>query len=127
MLGPVRGLAYTGAFTDHARAYAETLRAALDKQTAKDRKVVVDEAYPPAVTFAGDMPQFAAELDFLTNDGRLDCPITLKIFATGQIMWVSRLPVSDDPAAGGTLDRRGIEATAADIAAKIWNSLAYPP
>lgn len=127
VIGPVRGLAHAGVFAKAARTYTAALRDALDRKTANDRKVVVDGSCPPPAEFAGDSPQFAVELNFLAHNGRLDCAITLKVFVTGQILWVARELVSYDAGAGSTIDREAVNATAEALTDAIWKTLAYPP
>lgn len=126
VVGPVQGLKHLGLFAEQARSYADALRRSLDRQTAKDSRIVLDENCPPPELFSGEKPRFAVELSFVRVDGRLDCAITLKNFVTGQIMQVSRLPVANGGPHSAMLDPRAIDGVAGRITAAIWESLTYP-
>ncbi|MBX9844730.1 MAG: winged helix-turn-helix domain-containing protein [Xanthobacteraceae bacterium] len=125
VVGPIRGMKFLGPYGEHARSYADELRLGLDRQTAKESKVVLDEDCPPAELFNGEKPRFAAELSFFESDNRLDCAITLKTFATGQIIRVSRHIVTSGEPPGEPLDRKAVESTAGEIVVAIWDALAY--
>ena len=125
VVGPVRGLRHVGPFAGLARSYADGLRRSLDRQTAKDSRVVLDEDCPPPELFAGDKPRFAVELSFVNADGRLDCAITCKNFATGQIMQVSRHAVSEGGPCASVPNPKSVEATASQITTAIWDALTY--
>jgi tetratricopeptide (TPR) repeat protein len=127
VIGPVRGLQYADRFADQARSHAHELRALLDRKTASDRRVVVDEECPAPGDFVGDKPAFAAELSFLETGDRLDCAATIKAFGSGQIIRVLRYTVAGGDGDGALLDREEIESRAEEIAAAIWDMLAYPP
>ncbi|PWT89064.1 MAG: hypothetical protein C5B56_07755 [Proteobacteria bacterium] len=125
VVGPVRGMRHLGSFVALARSYAEALRHSLDRQTAKDSRVVLDEDCPPAELFVGEKPRFAAELSFVNTGSRLDCAITLRHFATGQIMRVSRHVVAAREGSDSAPDPKPIEATARELSAAIWDALTY--
>ena len=125
VVGPVRGMRHLGPFVELARSYAKELRHSLDRQTAKDSRVVLDEDCPAAETFIGEKPRFAAELSFVHAGSRLDCAITLGNFATGQIMRVSRHVVAQSECSAATPDPKPIEATAGKLTTAIWDALTY--
>jgi hypothetical protein len=125
VVGPVRGVRHLGPLAEIARLYASELRLSLDRQTAKDSRVVLDEDCPPAELFVGEKPKFAVELSFVTVESRLDCAVTLKSFATGQIISVVRRTISQENGSGLQLDRRGLDTTAGEITAAIWDALTY--
>lgn len=126
VLGPVRGVQFTGPFAEQARAFVHELRSLLDRKMASDSGVVIDEACPAAKDYVGEKPRFAAELSFLDTGERLDCAATIKVFASGQIMRVLRCTVAGGDAGGGRLDRKQTDRCAEEIAAAIWDMLAYP-
>lgn len=126
VLGPVRGVQYAGRFADEAQGFVHELRALLDRKLASDSRVVVDEDCPAAADYVGDKPRFAAELSFLDTGGQLDCAVTVKEFATGQIIRVLRCKAAGGDAGGGRLDREQVALGADEIAAAIWDMLAYP-
>jgi hypothetical protein len=125
VVGPVRGLKHVGPFANLARSYADELRRSLDRQTAKDSRVVLDEDCPPPESFVGDKPRFAVELSFVNVDSRLDCAITCKNFATGQIMQVSRRTVTASEPSASVPDPKTVDATAGQITTAIWDALTY--
>lgn len=124
VIGPIRGMRHLGPLAELARSYADELRVSLDRQTAKNSEVVVDADCPPPELFVGNKPRFAVELSFINADGRLDCAITLKNFASGQIIRVSRNIVAAGSPAGSAKDP-SVETTAGDITTAIWDSLTY--
>jgi tetratricopeptide (TPR) repeat protein len=124
VVGPLRGLRHLGPYAALARSYADALRASLDRQTAKESNVVIDEDCPPAELFVGEKPQFAAELSFVNPGDRLDCAITLKNFATGHIIRVSRHVVAEG-LPSGPVEGAGVTATATEITTAIWDALTY--
>ena len=91
----------------------------------QDQRVEIDETCPPAESFAGDKPHFAVELNFVTTRGGLDCAITLKTFATGHVVHVSRRRVLDGSSGGGHVDRDAIADLADCITSAVWDTLAY--
>ena len=125
VVGPFRGLGHIGAFAGQARAWAGELRRRLARQVASNRRIELDETCPPARDFVGEKPQFALELTFIVVDGRLDCAVTLKAFASGEIVHVSRLAVAAEDAGGVPVDHDATDALAEDIASAIWDHLAY--
>jgi hypothetical protein len=118
VVGPVSGMKFLGRHVEHARAYAEELKQQIDRQTARESRVVFDPDCPPAESFTGEKPQFTAELSFFSVNNRLDCVITLKSYAAGHIIRVSRHIVAN----GQPSDRSAIEATAAEIVEAIWHA-----
>ncbi len=125
VVGPVRGLRHVGPFAGLAQSYADQLQLTLDRQTAKESRVVLDADCPPAEVFVGEKPRFAAELSFVNIGGRLDCAITLKQFATGQILRVFRHTVGEGGASGSGPAPKAIEAAAHEIMTAIWDALTY--
>ncbi|HXF88756.1 MAG TPA: helix-turn-helix domain-containing protein [Xanthobacteraceae bacterium] len=125
VVGPVRGIGHVGTFAALAQSYAEKLHDSLDRKTAKDSKVVLDADCPPAEQFVGEKPRFAAELSFVNIGSRLDCAITLKQFATGQILRVSRHTVAEGAPAAAAVDPKRVEAAAHEITTAIWDTLTY--
>jgi tetratricopeptide (TPR) repeat protein len=125
VVGPVRGMRHLGPFVELARFFASELRLSLDRQTAKDSRVVLDEDCPLAEQFVGDKPRFAVELSFVNARIRLDCAITLKGFATGQIIWVIRRTISASDRPGSGANREAVEAMASEITTAIWDALTY--
>jgi len=123
VLGPVRGLTNTNGLQGRARAHIELLHAALNHHTTMRGRVVIHETCPPPSKFRGDKPQFALEIDFLAHEDELHCATTLKAFATGHVLRVSRHAVDLDPDADGST----LKARASDIVGAIWDALAYPP
>lgn len=125
VLGPIRGLKYLGPFKDFALLYVEELRRSLDGQTARGRRIVLDEDCPPPASFAGEKPLFAVELGFVSSESRLDCVICLKRFATGEIIMVSRLVVAQGSPSGALLWRNAVKEEASSITTAIWDFLTY--
>jgi tetratricopeptide (TPR) repeat protein len=125
VVGPVRGLKHVGPFAEVARSYADKLRRSLDQQTANHRRVVLDEGCPPAGLFVGEKPQFSVELSFVNTGSRLDCAITLKRFATGEIIRVSRLIVAEDGPSASAPGPKAVVSTAGEITTAIWDTLTY--
>ncbi|HWP27091.1 MAG TPA: helix-turn-helix domain-containing protein [Xanthobacteraceae bacterium] len=125
VVGPVWGMRHAGPFADLARSYAEMLCNSLDRQTAKTSKVVLDEDCPPADLLIGEKPRFAAELSFCNTGSRLDCAITLKQYATGQILRIWRHTVAECAPSASAVDPRAVEAAAHEITAAIWDALTY--
>lgn len=126
VLGPVRGVRHAGRFVDQAHAFVHELRALLERKVGSDSRVVVDEDCPATKDYVGDKPKFAAELSFLDTGGRLDCAATVKEFGSGQILRVLRCTVAGGDAGGDRLDREQLALGADEIAAAIWDMLAYP-
>ena len=125
VVGPVRGMKHLGSLLEYAQACVQELRQAIDRKTAKESRIVVDEDCPPPEEFAGEKPSFAVELSFLNAGGQLDCAIIVRAFSTGQIIRVSR---STFVAGGGgdrILDRKSIEIVADEISTAVWDALAY--
>jgi tetratricopeptide (TPR) repeat protein len=125
VVGPVRGTRHVGLYEKIARSYAELLRLSLDRQTAKESRVVLDEECPPAELFLGEKPRFAAELSFVNTGRRLDCAITLRQFATGQILQVSRYTVAEGEPPNLGLPPNVVEAAARQIMTVVWDALTY--
>lgn len=125
VVGPVSGMRLLGRYAEHATSYAVELRQQLDRQTAKESRVVLDADCPSAESFVGEKPQFATELSFFSTSNRLDCVITLKSYAAGHIIRVSRHNVMNGHARDAGAIRSAIEQVAADIVAAVWHSLTY--
>jgi hypothetical protein len=124
VVGPLTGISHIGPLAENARAFCEALRTLLDIKTAKDQRVVVDESCPPPEAFFGEKPKFSLELSFLDVGRRLDCALTLKAYATGQIITVSRRTVFNEKIAPGLIDQAAVEAVANDVTSVIWDLLA---
>lgn len=125
VVGPIRGMRHLGPFRALAASCAEDFRSSLERRSAKESRVVIDEDCPPPEDFSGDKPSFAAELTFLETGDRLDCAVTLKAFATGQIIRVSRHTLATGGTGQPTSDRKAAEAAAEQTLAAIWETLAY--
>ena len=122
VIGPFRGLSHIGNLADQARNWAQELRRRLARRVDGNKRVELDETCPSARDFVGDKPQFALEPTFVVADGRLDCAVTLKDFASGQLVHVSRRAVATGEAA---VDHEVIDSLAGDIISAIWDRLAY--
>jgi tetratricopeptide (TPR) repeat protein len=122
VVGPVRGLNYLGPFTELARSYAEELRGNLDDQTARDRRIVLDEDCPSPDFVDGEKPLFAVELSFVSVGDRLDCAVTLKRFISGEIIRISRHTIAQ---ASPSISPKVVELTASAIIGAIWDALTY--
>jgi hypothetical protein len=117
---------YLGPFVERARSYADALRRSLDQQTAQNRRIVLDGNCPPPDVFVGERPRFAVELSFVNLGSRLDCALTVKHFATGELIRVFRLTVAQGDAAALRPGPKATESTAAEIMTAIWDALTYP-
>jgi hypothetical protein len=126
VIGPVRGLQYAGRFTYQAQSCAEQLRSLLERKMAKERRVVLDEDCPAAEKFIGEKPAFAVELNLLDVGDRLDCAAIVRAYATGQILRALRYTVAGGETGRQPSERKGVESSAEEIAAAIWDTLAYP-
>ncbi len=116
------GLAMSAASPIGRAAWAQELRRRLARQLDGNKRVELDETCPSAQDFVGDKPQFALDLTFVVVDGRLDCAVTLKDFASGQVVHVSRQAVA---AGEAPVDHEAIEGLGGDIISAIWDRLAY--
>lgn len=125
VIGPVRGMKHLGPLLEQAQACVQELRQSLDRKTAKDSRVVIDEDCPPPEDFSGEKPSFAVELSFVNASGRLDCAVTLKAFSTGQVIRVSRNTFATGSSDDRIPDRKAIEAVADEISTAAWDTLAY--
>lgn len=125
VIGPVRGLKHLGPLLEAARTSVQELRESVDRKTAKESRVVVDEDCPPPEDISGEKPSFAIELSFVNVSGRLDCAVTLKAFSSGQIIRVSRRTFLTGSSGDQVLDRKSIEAVADEISTAVWDTLAY--
>lgn len=125
VIGPVRGLKHLGPLLEAARACVQELREGLDRKTAKESRVVIDEDCPPPEDFSGGKPSFAVELSFVNVGGRLDCALALKTFGTGEIIRVSRSTIVTGRSSDQTLDRKSLEVVADEISTAVWDRLAY--
>lgn len=125
VIGPVRGLKHLGPLVEQAQACVQELRESVDRKTAKESRVVVDEDCPSPEDFSGEKPSFAIELSFINTGGRLDCAVTLKAFSSGQIIRVSRSTFVTGSIGDQMVDRKSIEAVADEISTAVWDTLAY--
>lgn len=125
VVGPVRGLKHLGPLLEHTQICVQELRESLDRKTAKESRVVINEDCPPPEDFSGEKPSFAIELSFVNANGRLDCAVTLKVFSTGQIIRVSRSTFATGTSGNQILDRKSIDVIADEISTAIWDTLAY--
>jgi hypothetical protein len=125
VVGPIRGLPYLGPFAELARSYVDELRRSLERQSASGRRVVLDEDCPPPDLFVGEKPLFAVELSFVNPDTRLDCAVTLKRFASGEIIRVFRITIAESGSSASSPGRKGVESTAGVITTAIWDALTY--
>lgn len=122
VVGPIGGLPAHGGAGKRGWLFAEALRRALDKATASERRVVLDEDCPAPRVFSGARPEYAVELDFLALGERLDCALTLKHFPTGHVLHVARQSLTEET--GVTADA---ESGAAALLEIIWKSMAHRP
>ena len=125
VIGPLRGLNHAGPLAERARDFAAELRSVLDLRLAHGSRVVVDEGCPSPEAFVGEKPTFAVELSFLVIDGRLECAVTLKGFATGQIIRVFRQRVSEGEAMARAPARAAAARAGEELLGAIWEALAY--
>jgi hypothetical protein len=79
-----------------------------------------------AEKFVGEKPAFAVELNLLDIGDRLDCAAIVRAYATGQILRALRYTVAGGETGRQPSGRKGVESSAAEIAAAIWDTLAYP-
>ncbi|HEV7278071.1 MAG TPA: helix-turn-helix domain-containing protein [Devosiaceae bacterium] len=126
VIGPLMGLGHCGRYASLARLSARILQSHLNSKMTASRRVVVDEDCPSADLFTGEKPAFAAELCFLDTSGGLDCAATIRVFGTGQIIKVLRCTVAHANAGEPLLNTKQIAAAAEEVAAAIWDHLAYP-
>ncbi|MGB7757089.1 MAG: winged helix-turn-helix domain-containing protein [Salinisphaera sp.] len=97
VVGPVRGLHFSGHLAETAWAFLRTLMQELDRNTAHRHTVALDLDCPAAERFEGAPPRFAVQVNFVkAAEQRLDCAVTLKPFAARAILSVKRLRLSDD-------------------------------
>ena len=125
VVGPLRGLNHAGPLAARARAFAADLRQVLGSRLAHGSRVVVDEDCPPPENFVCDRPTFGVELSFLVIDGRLECAVTLKGFATGQIIRVLRQTVSEVEAMARAPAQAAAARAGEELLGAIWEALAY--
>jgi hypothetical protein len=122
VIGPVRGLKYLGPFTELAGSYAEGLRRSIDEQTARDRRIVLDEDCPAPELVDGEKPLFAVDLSFVRIGDRLDCAVALKRFVSGEIIRISRHIIAQG---SPSMNPKVVELTASPIIGAIWDALTY--
>ena len=123
VVGPMHGHTENEGIADSASRFAQALSDRLDQHTASDRRVVLDQNCPSANNFVGERPRFAVELNFLEVDRHLDCAMTLKFFATGQILHVSRRRIIDAECLDEKIDRETVDAIAEQMSRAIWNAI----
>ena len=116
VVGPIRVIPPAHVADGRVLLFAEMLRAALDRQTAPERTVVLDADCPNVAAFGDARPSYAVELDALAPGDRLDCAITAREFASGRVLHVSRLTLEPVPAADD------VEALAGDVVAALWRA-----
>ncbi|MGN8200315.1 winged helix-turn-helix domain-containing protein [Salinisphaera sp. RV14] len=95
VVGPVRGLHFSGHLAEAGWAFLRTLMRQLDRDTAQRHKVTLDLDCPAPECFEGEPPRFAVQVSFVKSADRcLDCAVTLKPFAARVILSVTRLRIS---------------------------------
>jgi DNA-binding winged helix-turn-helix (wHTH) protein len=118
VVGPLRGLEYVFHHEHTARAFAQNLAQAMDRQTACGEHICVDTECPLPTRFHGTPPRFAVELSFFErNEQRLDCAIALRDFTSRTVLHITRVHIG---AAGETTSHAG---TAARIARELFDRL----
>jgi len=124
VVGPIRGLNHIGDFSEQALSFARNLHAGLNNITADDRPVVLDPNCPPADAFLDGAPKYGVDLNFIGSGSALQCVMTLKVFASGQILRATRQAIVENPRS----KREGLDETidtlADDLTTAIWDSVA---
>lgn len=123
VVGPLRGLGFAPRLADRGRQFAKTLTEEIDRLTAPENRTVLDRHCPAPETFDGEPPQLAVTLSFLeTSDGRLECALSLRRFASGTIIKIDRIMVCDEKT-DRTAERDRAVQLARKLTDAIWFSL----
>jgi len=124
VIGPVHGKPRATRLRAAADDFARNLANALSLTTAPENRVAIDEECPHPDQFEGPPPRFAVEMSFLDFDGRLDCALVVRHYASSQIIELTRTCVvgrgSDDGAG-----REAAARTAGALHTAIWEELVY--
>lgn len=119
VIGPIHGQLHNDRLDRIATGFARDLATELRLTMAPENTVVVDKALPAPSAFTGKPPQFSVELSFLDFDGRIDCALVLRHYATSQIIELLRRTVAarGEPAAS---EREAARRTARELKSAIW-------
>lgn len=121
VVGPVRGLSGNDRLVATGREFADRLVGQLESRTMPGNRIALDADCPGPAAFGEVPPRFGLALSFLaTESDRLDCTLTLRTFATGRILLVTRKTVAGEEAAGPA---RIAEKLAGALIDGLWHAL----